>query len=205
VNIENTLLGGVIKPTLNPMKTYLGVKMIQAKPMNRLEYNEYRGWQLPADENGLDEGFLVEYLDGGASNHPDHKGYISWSPKEVFENAYKEVTGLSFGLAIEAAKLGKRIAREGWNGKGMFVFQRPADELEIGFIINVVKSIPESVKDYYQSIVDSGVNEETTTKLLTTKVKFGSYLCMYAADSSIVNGWLASQTDMLATDWCILD
>ena len=63
---------------LNTMKTYLGVKMIQAKPMNRLEYNEYRGWQLPVDENGSDEGFSVEYLDGGASHHPNHKGYISW-------------------------------------------------------------------------------------------------------------------------------
>lgn len=68
---------------------YEGTKLVQAKPMNRLEYNQYRGWDLPADENGADEGFLVEYLDGGQANHPDHKGYISWSPKEVFERAYK--------------------------------------------------------------------------------------------------------------------
>ena len=34
-----------------------------------------------------------------------------------------------------------------------------------------------------------------------SKVKFTSYLCMKAADGSIVNGWLASQTDMLAKDW----
>lgn len=36
-------------------------------------------------------------------------------------------------------------------------------------------------------------------------VKFTAYLCMKAADGSIVNGWLASQTDMLAEDWTILD
>jgi hypothetical protein len=71
------------------MENYIGVKRIKAKPMNRLEYNEYRGWNLPSDEDGTDEGFLVEYIDGGKANHPDHKGYISWSPKEVFENAYK--------------------------------------------------------------------------------------------------------------------
>lgn len=68
---------------------YEGTKLVQAKPMNRLEYNQYRGWDLPADENGADEGYLVEYLDGGKGNHPAHSGYISWSPKEVFERAYK--------------------------------------------------------------------------------------------------------------------
>ena len=68
---------------------YEGTKIVQATPMNRLEYNQYRGWDLPADENGDDEGYLVEYLDGGKGNHPAHLGYISWSPKEVFERAYK--------------------------------------------------------------------------------------------------------------------
>ena len=42
---------------------YEGTKLVQATPMNRLEYNQYRGWDLPAYENGADEGFLVEYLD----------------------------------------------------------------------------------------------------------------------------------------------
>lgn len=59
--------------------------------MNLAEYSKYRGWELPADENGEDEGFLVEYTDGGQKNHPDHEGYISWSPKAVFENGYKEI------------------------------------------------------------------------------------------------------------------
>ncbi len=59
--------------------------------MNRLDYNIYRGWELPSNENGSDEGYLVEYLDGGESNHPEHKGYISWSPKAQFDNGYSEV------------------------------------------------------------------------------------------------------------------
>ena len=50
------------------MKQYIGVKLINAKPMTRIEYNNFRGWELPADENGNDEGFLVEYLDGGKAN-----------------------------------------------------------------------------------------------------------------------------------------
>lgn len=72
------------------MKHYVGTKQILAKPMTRQEYNDYRGWTLPDDEDGNDTGFLVEYIDGGAANHPDHKCYISWSPKDVFDKAYKQ-------------------------------------------------------------------------------------------------------------------
>jgi hypothetical protein len=61
------------------MLTYYGTKVISAKPMTRQAYNDYRGWTLPADEDGTDAGYLVEYHDGGQSNHPNHKGYISWS------------------------------------------------------------------------------------------------------------------------------
>lgn len=75
------------------MRKYIGVKLILAKPMTRLEYNIYRGWELPQDEDGSDLGYLVEYVDGGKSNHPDHEGYISWSPAEVFERAYTETKG----------------------------------------------------------------------------------------------------------------
>ena len=70
------------------MKRYLGVKEINAKPMNRLDYNKFRGWELPADENGEDEGYLVEYIDGGKANTKEYEGYVSWSPKDVFEKAY---------------------------------------------------------------------------------------------------------------------
>ena len=73
------------------MKRYVGTKVVDAKPMSRKAYNEYRGWALPENENGEDEGYLVEYMDGGQSNHLLHKGYISWSPKDVFERAYKEI------------------------------------------------------------------------------------------------------------------
>ena len=72
-------------------KTYEGTKRVHARPMNRGDYNTYRGWEVPADENPADDGYLVEYLDGGKSNHAAHAGYISWSPKDVFERSYKEV------------------------------------------------------------------------------------------------------------------
>lgn len=69
------------------MEMFLGVKIVSAKAMTRLEYSQYRGWELPKDERGDDEGYLVEYFDS-EPNHPDHKGYISWSPKEQFDKAH---------------------------------------------------------------------------------------------------------------------
>ena len=89
----------------NIMQQYLGVKHINAKPMNRGDYNTLRGWMLPGDENPDDEGFLVEYLNSPTTGMPDgFTNYISWSPKEVFEDSYRPTDGLSFGLAVEAMK-----------------------------------------------------------------------------------------------------
>ena len=93
------------------MKRHIGVKLVDAIEMNRGEYCDYRKWDLPEDENGDDTGFLVEYLDGGKPNHEAHEGYISWTPTAVFINAYRPTDGLSFGLALEALKLGKKVAR----------------------------------------------------------------------------------------------
>lgn len=112
------------------MKHYIGVKEIHAEPMTRQVYNDLRGWELPADENGADEGYLVEYLDGGQANHKDYKGYISWSPKEVFDRAYRPMEGLSFGLALEALKKGLRMSRKGWNGKGQWLQLIPKSHWE---------------------------------------------------------------------------
>lgn len=112
------------------MKHYIGTKRVMARPMTRLEYNTYRGWTLPSDENGDDEGYLVEYMDGGKPNHAGHGGYISWSPKEQFEGAYLDVTApvAPFDRALFAVKKpGVRIARQGWNGKGMYVYHVPAN------------------------------------------------------------------------------
>ena len=97
------------------MKKFIGTKMVIATPMNRQQYNDYRDWPLPDDEDGADDGYLVEYTDGGKPNHPNHTGYISWSPKEHFDAAYRPTDGLTFGLAIEALKLGERVARNGWD------------------------------------------------------------------------------------------
>lgn len=71
------------------MKKYVGTKELKAIPMNKEKYCQYRQWEVPLNENPKEEGYLVEYLDGGKPNDERHLGYISWSPKDVFEKAYK--------------------------------------------------------------------------------------------------------------------
>lgn len=103
------------------MVNYLGFKRIKAVPMTRKEYNDYRGWELPKDENPEDKGFLVEYEASNTSkpNHKDHAGYISWSPEDVFVEAYKPSDNLTFAEALAICLDGCSIARKGWNGKGL--------------------------------------------------------------------------------------
>lgn len=95
---------------------------------------------------------------------------------------------MNFGEAIKLLKAGKLVTRSGWNGKEMFLFSRPEDDLPDHVFYKAV-SIPEKVKHYYRTI-DA-----------RPSIKVTSYICMKAADHSIVNGWLASQTDIMAEDW----
>jgi hypothetical protein len=162
------------------MKQYIGVKVINAKPMTRLEYNCFRGWDVPADENPDDEGFLVEYTDGGKANTKEFEGYVSWSPKEVFEKAYFETDGMTFGLAIEAMKMGFMVSRAGWNGKGMFVYYVGDDHYP-------AKS--QAAKVFYG---ENGF------------VPYRAYIAMKTVDDVVVP-WVASQTDLLADDWSVVE
>ena len=84
------------------MKQYIGTKIIQAEPAYRLDKKTVQpaDWPIPAGSQA-DEGYAVRYPDG----------YMSWSPKATFEEAYRPTDAMTFGLAIEAAKGGKRIAR----------------------------------------------------------------------------------------------
>lgn len=161
--------------TILPAKKYFGSKNLLASPCNLGDYNNYRGWKIPENENPEREGYVVQYQDG----------YESWSPKEVFESAYREIDKLTFGQAIEALKEGKKVARSGWNGKGMFVY------LQKGF----------ELKEPARNEILAQYQLENSNQPVT----LCSHIDMKAADGSIVIGWLASQTDLLAEDWCILD
>lgn len=62
-------------------RTYIGIKQIQATPMTRGEYNTYRGWTIPADEDPADDGYLM--VDGS--------GLEQWQPKGVFDTHHLEI------------------------------------------------------------------------------------------------------------------
>ncbi len=166
------------------MQKFIGVKLIAAVAMTALAYHEYRGWNLADGKDPNAEGYLVEYEPDPNSppNHENHAGYISWSPKHVFEDAYRPINGMTFGLAIEALKRGHKVARAGWNGKGMWLI------LTHGRVINNIE--PNS---FYERCG------------FEAPVTICSHIDMKAADGSMVVGWLASQTDMLAEDWSIVE
>jgi hypothetical protein len=164
------------------MKPFYGTKRLNAKPMTRQEYNTLRGWTLPADENPNDEGYLVEYTDGGKANVDGFAGYVSWSPKDVFEASYQPINALSFGHALIALKDGKKVARAGWNGKGMFLVLQPA-------------TVDAKLRD--GSLYEQALKSNICT--------INAHIDMKTATGEMQPGWLASQTDMLANDWQIVD
>lgn len=124
------------------MKAYYGTKLVFAEP-------------APADETKKGDGYRVRYSDG----------YESWSPRQVFEEAYQPMNALSFGHAIRVLKDGKRVARAGWNGKNMWL----------------ALQVP---------------NEQSKMTL--------PYIYMCTAQGDLVP-WLASQTDVLADDWQLVE
>lgn len=173
------------------MKTYIGTKLIRAIPMDRAAYNDYRGWELPANEDGADEGYLVEYADGGRANDSRHAGYISWSPADVFTRAYRPVEDMTFGAAIEALKAGKKVARAGWNGKGMWLsLSGPLGGRLIPSAAFWSRNNAE-----YAAQQDQFNGHAMVLPCITMKTATGE----------ILMGWLASQTDMLAEDWRIVE
>jgi hypothetical protein len=160
------------------MQQYIGVKLINAKPMTRGDYNAFRGWTVPADENPADDGYLVEYLDGGKGNTDLYEGYVSWSPKDVFERAYGPTSGMTFGLALEAMKRGERVARAGWNGKGLFVYHVPAN------------SYPAQTGAAKAHFGEGAL------------VPYNAYMAIKNVNDT-VSTWVPSVNDCLANDWHI--
>lgn len=169
------------------MQAYIGVKLANGKPMTRLEYSIFRGWELPGDENGNDEGYLVEYLDGGTPNTDEYNGYVSWSPAEQFDNAYRLTNKMNFGLAIEAMRKGFKVARKGWNGKKMFLIY-----------VGGTKDCEMRENTPYHTAMCPDITGQT-------HVDINPHIDMMTATGEFQPGWLASQTDMLADDWEIID
>ncbi|ARV77107.1 hypothetical protein SKUL_8 [Pseudomonas phage Skulduggery] len=156
------------------MKTFIGTKLLYAAAMSLGAYNHLQGWTLPADQDPEAPGYLVEYTDGGKPNHKDYEGYISWSPKDVFEGTYRPVDGMTFGLALELVKKGGHIKRKGWNGEGQFVYLLKGS--------SVASGLGYGFGEY--------LGEPTFTDLLILRNTHNQ-----------LASWVPSIGDLLASDW----
>lgn len=91
---------------------------------------------------------------------------------------------MNFGQAIEALKLGSKVARAGWNGKGMWLI--------------LVSGTPEVVMAEGSPYHRAGINE----------CEILPHIDMYTTNAegrrAMLPGWLASQTDMLSDDWTVV-
>lgn len=87
---------------------------------------------------------------------------------------------MNFGSALQALKNGQKVAREGWNGKGMFLFLVPGSV----FKVNRAPLL--------------GIYPEGT------EINYRPHIDMKTVDGEIVP-WVASQTDVLAEDWCVVE
>ena len=141
------------------------LRLMDGKGNNRIELLSSN--PLPQPGDSVEVGYKVVYEDG----------YESWSPRDVFEAAYRETTGMPFGLAIEAAKKGKRIARAGWNGRNQYV--------ELAYCISYKNNSAEVINVNHCNI--------------------GNKALAFVGTSGVQMGWLASQADMLADDWTIVE
>lgn len=105
------------------MVAFIGTKSVLATTMTLGEYNEYRGWTIPENEDPSEQGYLVEYVDGGKPNDERHAGYISWSPRDVFEKSYHQSQTPQDRVRLEQIELTQKLdALENFIDKGQPAF-----------------------------------------------------------------------------------
>lgn len=108
--------------------------------------------------------------------------------------ALKKGEMFNFSTALQMLKDGHRLARAGWNGKQMWIALTP------GSIIPLAQARNEGAVNHLRR----EKLEYTEDSALVEHIKINGHIDMRAADGSLVVGWLASQTDLLAEDWMIL-
>ncbi|MCG2572255.1 DUF2829 domain-containing protein [Acinetobacter sp. ME22] len=167
------------------MVAYIGTKSILATPMSRGEYCEYRGWNIPEGEDPNEPVYLVEYTDGGKPNDERHAGYITMSPQEVFDNAYRQNGSLNFGDALMALKQGKKVARSCWNDLQYVVAQGESKQIESTYIWNP--------------------HNKAHAEKLGGFIDVAPYCTLKTAQDTLAMGWTPSTGDLFAEDWTILE
>lgn len=165
------------------MKTYICTKVIHAVPVKMVNGTPWPdGLPLPKVTEILDGecscGCRPNIEDGYLYTTSAEDKYPQFMTTAEFEAMCRSTDAMTFGDALEALKNGERVARKGWNGKDMYVF---------------LAYEPDFVTDADISAFDQ------------RDVEVGNMLVMKTAQDTFQPGWLASQADMLAEDWYIVE
>lgn len=158
---------------------YIATKIVEAVPMRLGQFHDtHPGQSFPG--NREDEGYCVIYPQIG-----EKKPYHGWCPKSQFEAQNQDPRkGMTFGHALEMLKIGKKVARAGWNGKGMYLWVLPGANVPADWCKEPhLKSLAEANGGHVECLPS---------------------VRMFTADHKVLTGWLASQTDMFATDWVLV-
>lgn len=158
---------------------------VHAEHMTRQEYNDFRGWNLPENENGSDSGYLFEDR-AGQKNTEKYQGFVQWLPENEFQRKYKQNSHLSFGSALEALKQGHKICRSGWNGKDQYVVaQAQTTTTEASKIWNP--------------------HNKAHAEKIGGQIDVAPYCTLKTAQDTLAMGWTPSTGDLFANDWLILE
>lgn len=87
------------------LKKYIGTKVVKARPMNEIDAESIGYARKNSDHHEYREGYHVQYT------NPDGSTYDSWSPKDVFEEAYRPSETVLDRLKIERDELKERIEK----------------------------------------------------------------------------------------------
>lgn len=140
----------------------------------------FLGWLLAWAKNGVNRKILILREDVAAPAE------VAKPVDPVEPDAEPSVlTPMSFGDAIAAMKAGKKVARRGWNGKGMYLWLLPAASVKAEWC----------KEPHLKELAEKNGGE----------VECLGSIRMKTADGKVLTGWLASQTDMLALDWQVVD
>lgn len=141
------------------------------------------------DETGLPEGVTVadgqslhSYIvqSGAGDGFRFYDGGLEVT-EEVMLEAMKITLPVGFGLALIALKMGKRVTRQGWNGKNMYLYMVGAGR--------------------YHPTTETG--HRIAARHTDYLVPYRPYIAMFTVDEDVVP-WTASQSDLLMDDWVIL-
>jgi hypothetical protein len=164
-------------------KDYTCNATIKARPMKLGEYNLHMGWEIPADEDPDDDGFLCLRKDDSET----------WVPKKLFLSTHVADTGLTLNLSFPvgtyeysrrvAMLTGEPIHRKGWNRVGMYLVWQPGSTIT-----------PELARGgAAKAMAEEGFSE----------INIQGHMDMRTSDGVCVVGWTPTQSDQDGCDWVV--